>query len=165
MNMAEAIAILEQQVPNPSQGLPDDVFYYISKTTPMVNIDLLIQDENKRTLLAWRDDSYTGVGWHIPGGIIRFKETFDDRIQKVAQLEVGVDKIQYDPSPLAVNQIILKDSDVRGHFISILYKCSLSGDFVPENKGFEPFDPGYLEWHDSCPDDLLKYHEIYRKFI
>ena len=76
MNFTDAIAFLEKEVPNPSAGLPDELFYYISKTTPLVNVDLLIKDENGRILLAWREDPIAGIGWHIPGGIIRFKETF-----------------------------------------------------------------------------------------
>ncbi len=98
MNITDAIAILDRQVSNPSAGLPDELFFFISRTTPMVNVDLLIKDENRRTLLAWREDSIAGTGWHIPGGIIRFKETFEQRIQKVAQLEVGIDHIQFDPT-------------------------------------------------------------------
>ena len=165
MNIADAIAVLDKQVLNPSNGLPDEVFYYISRTTPLVNVDLLIKDENRRTLLAWRVDPIAGTGWHIPGGIIRFKETFEERIQKVAQLEIGVDDIKYNPTPLAISQIILNDCKVRGHFISILYDCFLSSTFIPENKGLCIADPGYLKWHDNCPDDLLKFHEIYRKFL
>ena len=71
-------------------GLPDEVFYYISRTTPLVNVDLLIKDENGRTLLSWRNDRYAGKGWHVPGGIVRFKETLETRVQKVAEIEVGV---------------------------------------------------------------------------
>lgn len=165
INISDAIAVLDKQVPNPSMGLPDEVFYYISKTTPLVNVDLLIKDENGRTLLSWREDPIAGTGWHIPGGIIRFKETFEQRIQKVAQLEVGVDHIQFDPTPLAINQIILNNHEIRGHFISILYDCFLSTTFIPENRGLSNVVPGYLMWHDSCPDDLLKFHEIYREFL
>jgi len=165
MNLAEAIAVLERAVPSPSQGLPDEVFYYISRTTPMVNVDLLIQDDKKRTLLAWRDDPLAGKGWHLPGGIIRFKETFAQRVQKVAQTEVGVEQIEFDPVPLAVNEIILKDFDDRGHFISILYRCWLPAGFKPENKGRSPRDVGFLAWHESPPADLLKLQDFYRKFL
>lgn len=165
MNIADAIDLLDIEVSNPTDGLPDEIFHYISGVTPLVNVDLLIKDENKRTLLAWRNDPVAGTGWHIPGGIIRFKETFKQRIQKVTQLEVGVDDIKYDPTPLALNQIILKDCKIRGHFISILYGCFLSREFIPENKGLCDTDSGYLKWHDSCPDKLLKTQEIYRKYI
>lgn len=163
MNIKVAIEFLEKQIPNPSKGLPDEVFFYISRVTPLVNVDLLIKDENSRTLLAWRDDEYSGVGWHLPGGIVRFKEKLEERVLKVAIKEVG-NKVKFDPVPIAINQIICKKT-TRGHFISILYKCFLSNKFIPKNIGLSEKDAGYLKWHNSCPDNLLKFHKIYKKFL
>jgi len=164
MNIADAIAILDKRVTNPQAGLPDELFFYISKLTPLVNVDLLIKDEHGRTLLSWRNDQYAGQGWHLPGGIVRFKESLEARVKKVAETEVGT-AVDFNPEPIAINQIILNDYDIRGHFLSILYKCSLSSAFVPENKGISNTDPGYLMWHDTCPDNLLKLQDIYRKFL
>ena len=164
MNIPEAIAALERAVPDPSRGLPDEVFYYISKTTPLVNVDLLVKDEKGRTLLAWRDDEYCGKGWHIPGGIVRFRETLEARLRKVAQSEIGAD-VEFDKVPLAVKECINNERAVRSHFISILYKCSLPGSFSPANTGLAPDAAGHLKWHDACPQDLLRYHEMYRRFI
>jgi colanic acid biosynthesis protein WcaH len=160
----DAIAVLDKKVPDPSEGLPDELFYYISRTTPLVNVDLLIKDEKGRTLLAWRDDQYSGRGWHVPGGIVRFKETLETRIKKVAEIEIGASVI-FDSVPIALNQIILPERDIRSHFISILYKCFLSKEFIPQNNGLSIKDNGYLQWHNSCPAELLKCHEIYRKYI
>ncbi len=164
MNLADAILLLEKRVPNPNMGLPDEIFYYISKTTPLVNVNLLIKDENERTMLAWRDDQFAGKGWHLPGGIIRFKETFETRIKKVSELEVGT-SVEYDLNPLAINQIILDNREYRGHFISILYKCFLPETFSPANNNLSPKDAGFVRWHDSCPKDLLKFHELYREYL
>lgn len=164
MNITDAISVLDKHVPDPSAGLPDEVFYYISRVTPLVNVDLLIKDENGRTLLSWRDDQYSGKGWYIPGGIVRFKETLETRVEKVAQNEIGIG-IQYDHVPIAVKQCINPKNNNRGHFISILYKCFLSGKFIPNNKNFSSIYPGYLKWHSSCPDNLLRWHEMYRQYI
>lgn len=164
MNINEAIEYLDKCAPNPTSGLPDEIFYFISRMTPLINVDLLIKDEKGRSLLGWRDDKYTGRGWHVLGGIIRFKETFETRIKKVAEIEVGV-QVQFDPSPIAMNEIISKEGEIRGHFISLLYKCSLSSTFIPENKNLKETDPGFLRWHEKCPDDLLHWHEIYRKYL
>ena len=164
MNISDTIAFLVKEVPDPSKGLPDDVFYYISRTTPLVNVDLLIKDEKGRALLAWREDQFSGKGWHVPGGIVRFKETLETRVQKVAETEIGV-AVDFDPVPIAVKQCIHHERDIRSHFVSILYKCFLPGTFVPENKGLFVEDAGYLMWHDSCPDNLLECHEMYRKHI
>lgn len=163
MSINEAIKFLEKQIPNPSVGLPEEVFLFISRLIPMVNVDLLIKDEKGRTLLSWRDDQYAGKGWHLPGGIVRFKEDLKKRVQKVAETEIQT-VIKFEPVPIAVNQVICKH-DTRGHFISILYKCFLSSKFVPKNKGLTEKDKGYLKWHDSCPVNLVKVHEMYRKFI
>ncbi|MGC9197168.1 MAG: NUDIX domain-containing protein [Syntrophobacteraceae bacterium] len=164
MNTDAAIATLMKAVPDPSGGLPDNVFYYISRTTPLVNVDLLIQDEKGRTLLAWRDDRYAGTGWHIPGGILRFRETFEERIGKVAESEIGA-FVQFEPAPIAFHQSIHRERDIRGHFISLLYKGFLPFSFEPLNKGRAPQDAGYLLWHDRCPVNLLQVQEMYRKFI
>jgi ADP-ribose pyrophosphatase YjhB (NUDIX family) len=164
MNLSDAIAALDRHVLDPSKGLPDDLFYYISRTTPLVNVDLLIKDEKGRTLLSWRNDRYSGKGWHVPGGIVRFKETLESRVEKVAECEIGA-VIQFDPKPFVINQMIHQERDVRGHFISFLYKCFLSGTVSPNNEGLSVGDEGYLLWHERCPIDILPPHEIYRKYI
>jgi colanic acid biosynthesis protein WcaH len=163
MNIHEAIEFLDKQISNPSSGLPEEVFLFISRITPIVNVDLLIKDEKGRTLLSWRDDKFVGAGWHLPGGIVRFKERLEDRLRKVAEKEIG-EIVEFDPIPLAINQVICKHN-TRGHFISILYKCFLPSKFIPKNTGLSKTDNGYLMWHDSCPANLVKVHEMYRKYI
>ncbi|MBI2053930.1 MAG: NUDIX hydrolase [Candidatus Staskawiczbacteria bacterium] len=162
MDTKEAIKFLDKQIKNPSQGLPEEIFLFASKIVPMVNVDLLIKDENGRTLLAWREDELYN-GWHLPGGIIRFKEKMETRLKKVSKSEIGV-MVKFDTVPIAINQIMWK-KNIRGHFISILYKCFLSNSFIPKNKGLSNKDPGYLAWHDYCPKDLLKVQKIYKKYI
>lgn len=164
MNVAEAIAYLKKQVSDTSGGLPEELFLYISGLTPLVNVDLLIKDEKGRTLLSWRNDLYEEHGWHVPGGIVRFKEALETRVQRVAETEIGV-PIIFEKTPIAFNQLILNDYNARGHFLSFLYKCSLPSSFVPENKGLSNQDAGYLAWHDVCPANLLKVQEMYRKYI
>jgi len=164
MDITQAIAVFDKVAPAPASGLPDPVFYYVSRITPLVNVDLLIKDERGRVLLAWRNDQYCHVGWHIPGGIIRLKETYQARVQKVALSEIGV-PVEFDEMPVAINNMIHYDRDIRGHFISLLINCRLSGDFVPENKGLTPDDGGYLKWHDHCPPDLIPFHHVYKPFF
>ena len=141
-------------------------FTFISKLTPLVNVDLLIQNNIKETLLAWREDPIAGNGWHIPGGIIRFKETFSERIKKVAKLEIGEHNIEFEKQPLEINQVIRKNGNTRGHFISILYRCKLSENFKIDNKALYENDPGYLKWHNSCPKEFLPLqHDIYSQYL
>jgi colanic acid biosynthesis protein WcaH len=163
MKLSEAIAAIENSVDNARDGLPQDVFELVSRLVPMVNVDLLIKDEQNRTLLAWRDDIYAGTGWHIPGGIIRFKEDPLTRLQKVAQAEIGC-TLEYDDQPIALTPIICRH-ETRGHFFSLLYQCYLPSSFQPDNHTRLKTDPGYLAWHSQCPDNLVKCHDMYRDFI
>ena len=165
MNIAEAIKCLREQVKNQPKGLPEDLFHYISSVTPIINVELLIKNENGNSLLSWRDDPYAGKGWHIPGGVIRFKETIKERIDEVARTEIGTFIDSYNQEPVAINEIFDHEREVRSHFISLLYRCSLPVGFIPKNKEISRFDPGYLIWHKTCPRDLVKLHEIYRKYL
>jgi colanic acid biosynthesis protein WcaH len=160
MTLTDAINTIKQHANNPSQGLPQEVFLMLSSQTPMVNVDLLIKDEKSRTLLAWRDDIHSSTGWHIPGGIIRFRETLATRLQKVAQNELGIDHIEYYPKHISVNELIHYEREERCHFISFLYECYLPSSFIPQNSSDNLY-PGFLKWHESSPSDLIKYHDLY----
>lgn len=162
MEINEAIEYLRNQIKNPKVGLPEEIFLFLSSITPMINVDLLIKDEKGRTLLSYRNDQFC-KGWHIPGGIIRFKEKITDRVEKVALNEIGT-RVEYDPIPVTLNQFVI-ERDVRGHGISLLYNCFLPSSFVPENNGLKEGDNGYLKWHDFCPEDLIYIQEIYKKYI
>ena len=106
------------------QGLPTPVFRLVSQLTPMINVDLLVRDGAGRTLLTWRADDFYGPGWHIPGGIIRFKENIATRIAKVAESELDC-MVDFSPQPLIMHEVMAPHRDVRGHFISLLYLCTL----------------------------------------
>jgi ADP-ribose pyrophosphatase YjhB (NUDIX family) len=148
-----------------ASGLPEDLFLYVSSITSFVNVDLLIIDEQGRTLLTWRNDSYNEPGWHIPGGIIRFKETFMSRIHAVASIELGA-AVKADEQPLAINQVIHPSRSIRGHFISLLFRCQLIS--APDEKrqftSGSPL-PGQWHWHEAPPDNLLSVQNMYRPFF
>lgn len=163
--MKNLINQLEVFVQDPTNGLPEDIFLLISRLTPLVNVDLLIRNDQGQTLLTWRDDGHYPPSWHIPGGIIRFKETFAQRIHAVAALELGA-RVTFAELPLVVNQLIDPREKIRGHFVSFLYQCSL---VTPPDPGMEfrheTPKAGEWAWHSRCPENLLAVHKIYRSFF
>ena len=164
MDLKDAIRCLDKAVNNAKTGLPDELFYFVTRLTPMVNVDLLVKDSRNRTLLAWRKDTSSGAGWHVPGGIVRYKEKLEDRIKQVSIKELGI-ALNFSPMPIAINQLI-QWRDTRGHFISFLYYCKIEKELVPNNKDTSPNTTGYLKWHENCPDNLVRVHKrIYSKFI
>jgi len=161
LELNEHLAAVESGVGDPRRGLPEDVFLFVSRITPLINVDLLIQDNAGHTLLTWRDDQYYGAGWHIPGGIIRYKEVAADRIRACAREELGAE-VGFDPVPILVSETI-RDQEDRGHFISLLYCCKLLAP-PDENRRaeLEPPRPGEWMWHKRCPPNLLAVQSQYR---
>ena len=163
-NLKQLINLLESFIKNPSKGLPEDVFLFISRMTPLINVDLLIKNEENETLLTWRDDGFFPAGWHIPGGIVRYKEKIRDRIKAVAKNELGA-SVKIEGRPLTINEVIIPQ-ETRGHFISLLYRCILltPPDEKLRYRGGRP-QAGQWAWHKKCPYNLISVHNMYREFI
>jgi ADP-ribose pyrophosphatase YjhB (NUDIX family) len=163
-DQAEALAVLEAWALNPTAGLPYELFLFISRLVPMTNVDLLVYDDEGRILLTWRDEPIHGVGWHVPGGMIRYKETAEDRVRATALEELGAG-VEFEGPPI-VEQIIEPERRVRGHHISLLYKCRLLS--APSQAiRFTHGEPraGQWAWHTRCPENMIAAHQRYGRFF
>ena len=164
-DLAASLDAVQAHVPAPRAGLPEELFLFVSSITPLVNVDLLIQDDAGQTLLTWREDDFYGPGWHVPGGVIRFQETAAERIQAVARLELEVE-VEPDSAPVAVHEMIDSGRRERGHSIALLYRCRLLGPLSEARRATSsPPRPGQWAWHQICPDNLLAEHRVYRQFL
>jgi ADP-ribose pyrophosphatase YjhB (NUDIX family) len=163
--LAALIRQLDCQIDIEAGGLPEEVFLFVSRVTPLVNVDLLIQDDDGRTLLTWRSDRFYGPGWHVPGGIIRYKETAADRICICAEQELGA-AVKFDAWPIHVHENVDPNRSDRGHFISMLYRCRLVSD-LDQQRRYSPEGPlpDQWLWHDRCPENLIRQQRAYAAFM
>jgi ADP-ribose pyrophosphatase YjhB (NUDIX family) len=158
------IDALEEAAGDPHGGLPEELFVFVSRVMPLVNVDLLVKDDRGRTLLTWRDDESFGRGWHVPGGIIRYKESAADRVQACARDELGAN-VTCDAAPMMVSETI-RAVRMRGHFVSLLFRCRLLTDPDPLRQATSgPTARGAWAWHDRCPPDLLDVQRQYAPFL
>lgn len=161
--LGDAIAVLEKAIAEKGHGLPEPVFEFISRHTPLVCVDMLIQDNAGNSLLTWRDDSYFGAGWHLPGGVIRYGESRNDRIRAVALAELNAE-VEFESAPMGTIQHFNKKRLARGHEIIFLVRCSLktppdrANEFHP---GHGTPKPGQWMWHSKAPSDLLAIQRPY----
>jgi colanic acid biosynthesis protein WcaH len=159
------LAEVMDSVSDARQGLPIELFLFVSQLTPLVNVDLLIKNRDGQTLMTWREDEFYGPGWHIPGGVIRFKEAAKHRIAEVAKSELGA-VVRAEEHPLLVRELVAPHRDVRGHFMSLLYRCELvSGPYDGLRRSAARPKHGEWEWLDGCPDQIIWQHEVYRAVI
>jgi len=160
----EALAVLDSWAADPTAGLPYELFLFVSRLVPMVNVDLLISDDQGRILLTWREDEIHGAGWHVPGGMIRFKETAEERIRTTALDELGAE-VTFDSTPI-VEQMIDPERQVRGHCVALLYRCCLTSG-PSEALQFKDGEPtlGQWAWHARYPENMIAAHKRYSKFF
>lgn len=161
MDEGKFIADVNTALGSPEQGLPDEIFDFVASVVPMTNVDLLIENDKHQILLAWRDDG-KNLGWHIPGGMLRFKETLHERIQKTALNELGC-RVEADDEPLKISEIIMPYQR-RGHSISLLYRCRLPKEYRIDNGFKDEHTEGYLRWHDAVPK-LVEGQSCYQAFL
>jgi ADP-ribose pyrophosphatase YjhB (NUDIX family) len=164
VTLRRCIEALEAAIGDPRGGLPEEVFRFVSRITPLINVDLLIKDDRSRTLLTWRDDERFGSGWHVPGGIIRFKESAAERIHACATEELGADVSCEDAPVLVVEGTAPRET--RGHHISLLFRCHLLGPpDEAKRAGSGAPSAGQWRWHERCPPDLLDVQRAYADFF
>ncbi len=173
MSLTDAIRRLKSEMEKAGirqeQGLGTELFHFSSTLAPVVNVDLFIMDADGRVLLSWRDDPHTGIGWHVPGTCIRFRETLEQSIQRCARTEIGTEVFHF-AEPIKVYEFHwntfraeLEDQRERAHFITLVYACRLPGGYDLSRQVQPEEKPGYLKWFDTIPDDFLPFQKCYRE--
>ncbi len=117
--------------------LSDKDYNFIYSNSPRVCIDLFIKKDDK-ILLTKRDiEPFKGY-WHTPGGRIKFRETIEDAIKRIAKVEIKCDDIKIGKM-LGIVELLdeYQDSNPR-HSITMYYEVftSCEGNYFnecPEN--------------------------------
>lgn len=128
-----------KKLENPHEGLPKPVFDALVGIVPFIACEIVVISE-KGVLLKWRDDKLWR-GWHFPGGLLRFGETFDERIAKTVwdELEINIESHKF----LFINDY---RPGVRGHTISLVFLCKT--EMTPKNgKFFKKMPKNIIEEH------------------
>ena len=74
----------------PGKQLGTELYHLCSALMPSVNVDVMVRNTSG-ILLCWRHDNFYGPGWHVPGGVLRHKETLQERVKAVLISECGID--------------------------------------------------------------------------
>ncbi len=56
---------------------------------PLIAIDLIVQDRQRRLLLGWRRNPPARGYWFVPGGRVRKDETLADAFARISTTELG----------------------------------------------------------------------------
>ena len=148
-----------------ANGIGEDLYLAISQLTPSINVDLIIKsDDRLKTLLTWRDDRYYGPGWHVPGGVIRFKEKMLARVHKVAEKELQRHLSSVN-GPIGFHEMFNQTRDIRGHFISFVYEVTLAEPPAADQGASKVPTNGQWQWFETCPENLISNQSDLRGYI
>lgn len=143
------LSSLLKKIDNPHQGLPQTIFEALVKIVPLVACELVIVSK-KGILMTWRKDKWW-TGWHFPGGLLRYQESFNERIQKVAWDELGVQISSYK----FLHEKNYTHSQ-RGHEVSLIFLCKTKME--PKNgKFFKRMPKNIIESHKELWAKVKKY--------
>lgn len=118
--------------------LSDDVFREVVRATPLVSIDLVVDNREGEFLLGRRLHRPAQGSWFVPGGRIRKNERLDDAFLRLTEVELGQAIGRSSARFLGVYEHFYQDSvfgdgpqAISTHYIALAYRLSAS-DFSPD---------------------------------
>ncbi len=90
--------------------LNDETFRCVVASTPLVSIDLVVQNEVGEVLLGRRLNRPAQGFWFVPGGRIQKNETFDAAFRRLTLAELGSDFEHSSASLLGAYEHFYSDS-------------------------------------------------------
>ncbi|SAL72199.1 NUDIX hydrolase [Caballeronia peredens] len=136
-------------------------FLTVVRLTPLVSIDLIVTDGNRRILLGHRRNRPARGTWFVPGGRIAKNESLDAAFKRIVNNELGVAGMERSASRFfGVFEHHYDDNfagtdDAGTHYIVLAYAMTLSGT-VPIGR----FDQ-HSEYQWLLPDELLARDDVH----
>jgi len=128
--------------------IPDKQFLQIIDNTPLVSIDLVIEDSQGKVLLGKRTNRPAQGYWFVPGGRIRKNETIAEAITRISSTEFGIDLSINDVQLFGAYDHIYDDNylgedGVNTHYVVLAYRLKepplieVSMDIIRDNQHSE----------------------------
>lgn len=117
-------------------------FKEVVRNTPLVSIDLIIENKEGDILLGWRSNSPAKGFWFVPGGRIFKDEPLDLAFKRIAETETGCKLAMEDAIFLGVYQHLYPNENFTGeedfgtHYIVLAYRVKIENfpDKLPQEQ-------------------------------
>jgi colanic acid biosynthesis protein WcaH len=115
--------------------LTNEEFLAVVDKVPLVSIDLVVRDSQRRLLLGLRTNEPARGFWFVPGGRIKKGETLDAAYARISMKELGVDTPRDHAQLLGVfthlyDTNFLGAPQVDTHYVVIAYEVELAVDLT-----------------------------------
>jgi colanic acid biosynthesis protein WcaH len=124
--------------------LDEKSFLDVINNTPLIAIDLIIEDSENRVLLGKRLNRPAQGYWFVPGGRIRKNEKIAEAIERITSAELGIAISLSDAQLFGVYDHIYEDNclgvdGVNTHYVVMAFKVIVHNNFniVPDSQHSE----------------------------
>lgn len=152
--LSDLIKEIESRIEDPSINLPYELFLFGYRNMAITNVDVFVRHKEKGVLLCWRDDEIFGQGWHIPGRVVRHKNSVEKSVKDCFHAELNIPDIDFNRLKF-LGVFDYKDETLaeRAHGITLTYELEL--DDLEAEKYPETDE---VKWFKGHPQDLLNCH-------
>ena len=141
--------------------LDRETFKVVVASTPLVSIDLCLVHGNK-LLLGLRQNEPLKGQWFTPGGRVVKNERWQDALERIAKVELGLGLNHADCQLMGVWDHLYENGavspDISTHYVNLPHVCFF--DELPALTMDEQH--GQLEWH---PLDRVASNDTYHQYM
>ena len=136
------------------ERLSNEEFKRIFSRVPRLCVDLIIKDSSGAILLTKRAIKPSLGKWHLPGGGVKFRETLNNAVKRIAKQELGVNA---GPIKLLGFMEFLKEDSGKRHSTSLVFLTKIkSGKIIIDNQSTD------FRFFRKLPGGMIPQH---KKFI
>tara|TARA_Y100001956_G_C4128924_1_gene192244 strand:+ start:685 stop:1131 length:447 start_codon:yes stop_codon:yes gene_type:complete len=141
--------------------LDKQTFTTVIDSTPLVSIDLLVENSQGQVLLGLRSNRPAQGFWFVPGGRIRKNEKLDDAFERLCKEELGIELTRNQAEHLGPFEHFYDDfvfgEEVSTHYVVLGYKVVVDIDIssLPQKQH------GQYRWFEKdsmLQDDTVHVH-------
>lgn len=145
--------------------LDNDTFKSIVAATPLVSIDLIIEDLEGNVLLGLRNNRPAQGYWFVPGGRILKNETLDDAFRRLTQEELGCVFERSQAHFHGVYEHLYKDSvfgeQPSTHYVVLAYRLRVNPEDLhlpmAQHHGYQWWEVGAIRGSRQVHDNTRAY--------
>ena len=118
--------------------LSKDIFSTVIENAPLISIDLVVKNKDKKVLLGKRLNKPAFGSWFVPGGRVFKDEKVEDAFKRITENEIGICMDISNASFKGIYQHFYNDNvfddDFSTHYIVMGFEINIEQDPVLNNQ-------------------------------
>lgn len=151
--------------------LSDSDFATVVRSTPLVSIDLIVENQAGQFLLGLRTNRPAKGYWFVPGGRVQKDETFDEAFNRLTKMELGQEFSLKEGEFDGVWQHFYEDNfdghEFSTHYIVLSFKLQVDDSHLrlssQQHSAYVWLMPEDLLTRDDVHENSRAYFKSYRQ--